>query len=573
MRVRTRWLLVLLGTLMLLLAGCSDVPASTTPVVVGNAPDGPSGDQANYYEIQPDGPVKGDSADTIVRGYINALATSDPTYEVARQFLTGKASKAWQPGSSTSIIDPAYSVQPSGKDGVVNFSASRNATVDADGEYHNGAESMTNAYKLEKVGGQWRIASPPDGIVLTQSSFSNVFKVASLYFLDPSGTRVVPDLRYYPVNPKQRANTLIDGLLGGPSDALAPGVRNEVSDPVKLRSGVLYNDSEIKVDLTGLSGKNGAQLKALSAQILWTLRDLNVKAVRITNDGQPIDVPGVAAVQSIADWESYDPDAVPVDLSVFYVAEGKVFNSQGAVVAGNAGTGALGITSASLSVDGTQMAAVGTAPGVPTLYVGPAGGELAPVALPDTISLSTPTWGAANDEVWLVRNGNTIVRVPIKGQPAIVTPGSLGDITSISTLRLSRDGTRAAMVATTPIGNRLFLATVARSPDGVAITEPVMLSPTVEVTQLAWSTARTLVVFGRGPVGTRDVPYSILIDDSSRTQLPAPVFTARPTSLVAAPNRSLVSAGDGIILKLTESTWVSLLPGKVIYGSSPFYPG
>ncbi|WP_106350592.1 LpqB family beta-propeller domain-containing protein [Antricoccus suffuscus] len=571
--MRQRALAVLLGALLLLVAGCSQVPASTTPVVVGNAPDGPSGDQSNYYEIQPDGPVKGDSPDTIVRGYINALATSDPTYEVARQFMTTKASKEWQPGASTSLIDPAYSVQPSGKDGVVNFSASRSATVDSDGTYHAGAESMTDVYKLEKVAGQWRISNPPDGIVLTQSSFSNVFKVASLYFLDPSGTRVVPDLRYYPVNPKQRANTLIDGLLGGPSDSLAPGVRNEVSDPVKLRSGVLYNDSEIKVDLTGLSGKNGAQLKALSAQILWTLRDLNVKAVRITNDGQPIDVPGVAAVQSVSDWESYDPDAVPVDLSVFYVADGRVLNGQGAAVAGNAGTGALGVTSASLSVDGTEMAAVGTATGVPTLYVGPAGSDLVPVALPDTVSLTQPTWGAANDEVWMVRNGNTIVRVPTKGQPAIVTPGSLGDISSISSLRLSRDGTRVAMVATVPSGSRLFLATVVRSPDGVTITEPMMLSPTVEVTETAWSTARTLVVFGRGPVGTRDVPYSILIDDSSRTQLPAPVFTARPTAIVAAPNRSLVCAGDGIILKLTESTWVSLISGKVVSGKSPFYPG
>ena len=567
------WLLAILGVLMLVVAGCSEVPASTTPVVVGSAPDGPSGDQSNYIEIQPDGPVKGDSPDTIVRGYINALATSDPTYEVARQFLTGKASKTWQSGVSTSIIDPAYSVQPSGKDGVVNFSASRSATVDGEGEYHGGAESMTNVYKLDKVGGQWRITNPPDGIVLTQSSFSNVFKVAALYFLDPLGTRVVPDLRYYPVNPKQRANTLIDGLLGGPSDALAPGVRNEVSDPVKLRSGVLYNDSEITVDLTGLPVKNGAQLKALSAQILWTLRDLNVKAVRITNDGQPIDVPGVSAVQSIADWESYDPDAVPVDLATFYVADGKVLNAQGVVVAGNAGTGALGVTSASLSVDGTQMAAVGVATGVPILYVGPAGGDLVAVALPDTVSLTRPTWGAANDEVWLVRNGNTIVRVPIKGQPAIVTPGSLGDITSISTLRLSRDGTRVAMVATMPSGSRLFLATVVRSPDGVTITEPVLLSPTVEITQLAWSTARTLVAFGRGLVGTRDVPYSILIDDSSRTQLPAPVFTGRPTAIVAAPSRALVCAGDGIILRLSESTWVSLVPGKVIYGSSPFYPG
>lgn len=573
MSARRHWLMIVLATLALLVTACSEVPSSSTPVVVGKAPDGPSGDQTKYYEIQPDGPAKGDSPDAIVRGYINALATSDPTYEVARQFLTDKASKSWQPGQLTSIIDPAYSVQPGGKEGVVNFSASRSATVDDEGEYQAFAESMTSVYKLEKVGGQWRISNPPDGIVLTQSSFSTVFKVAALYFLDPSGTRVVPDLRYYPVNPKQRANTLIDGLLNGPSDALAPGVRNEVSDPVKLRSGVLYNDSEIKVDLTGVEDKSGAQLKALSAQILWTLRDLNVKTVQISNDGQPINVPGAGTVQTVSDWESYDPDAVPVDLSALYVSNGAVYTSQGTAVPGDAGSGALGVTSAALSVDGTEMAVVGTASGVPTLYVGPAGGALAPVALPDTVSLSRPTWGAANDEVWLVRNGNTIVRVPIKGQPAIVSPASLGEITSISTLQLSRDGTRAAMIATSPEGSRLFLATVVRSPEGVTMTEPVMLSPTVEITQLAWSTARSLIVFGRGPVGTRDVPYSILIDDSAHTQLSAPVFTGRPTAIAAAPSRPYLCAGDGIILKLTESTWVSVISGKVVYGSDPFYPG
>lgn len=559
--------------LLVVLAGCSEVPSRTTPVVVGSAPDGPETNLTDDFEIQPDGPLKGDSPDTIVRGFITALSTSDTTYEVARKFVTGDASKGWQPGTSVSVIDPAYSVQPAGKEGSVTFSASRNASVDDDGAYHAGSESVTHEYKLAKKNGQWRILNPPDGIVLTQSNFSNVFKIATLYFLDPSGTRVVPDLRYFPINPKQRANTLIDGLLGGPSETLAAGVRNEVSDPVKLRSGVVYNNSEIKVDLTGLPEKNGAQLQALSAQILWTLRDLNVKSVRITNDGQSIDVPGVGSAQTLADWESYDPDAVPVSLSAYYVAGGAVFDEKGVAVPGNAGSGELALTSASLSVDGTQMAAVGNGSGVLTLYMGPAGGTLNPVSLPDTTSLSRPTWGAANDEVWVARNGNSIVRVPVKGQPAIVTPASLGDITSISSIRLSRDGARVAMVAASPLGSRLYLATVIRNSDGVTISQPSVLASTIEVSELAWANARTLVVFGRGPIGNRSVPYSMLIDDSTRTQLAAPVFSDNPTSIAAAPNRAFLCAGDGVVLKLSESTWVSLIAGKVVYGGNPFYPG
>lgn len=568
---RSTGLIVLLLLLALSISGCSQIPTSSAPIVVGKAPVGDPGIEDQPLTVLP--PENDASTTEIVRGFLDALISKDPTFEVAREFLTPEAAKDWQPGTSVSIIDPEPSIQQSGaQESVVTFSGTSNATVDSQGIFHNTSAPINRDYNLVKVGAQWRIMNPPDTLPMTRSDFDLVYSSATLFFEDPTGTRVIPDLRYFPRNYKQRANTLIEGLIQGPSEALAPGVRNELASPIKLKTGVVSGDSGvIQVDLTGMPDKDGAQLKALSAQILWTLRDIGVKSVRITADGQPLDVPGVATIQTPADWDSYDPDAFGVALSGYYVAGGAVFDENGAALAGAAGTGALAISSAAISVDATELAAVSMTATGPQILAGPLAGPIAPIALPGSSSLSIPTWGGLNDEFWVVRNGTDIFRMPVKGQPSPVAMPNRGDITTISSLRLSRDGTRAAIIGQTASGSHLYLATVIRDTTGVSLGNPIPLAADLDVSSVTWADSATLLFFGDD--GPRSVPYRIPIDDSDRTPFAVPVFSGRAMSIAAAPSRTVLCAGDGTVLRLVSSTWVPLFSGKIVLGTDPFYPG
>lgn len=564
--------LVVVALLMALGAGgCSQIPTNSTPIIVGNAPTADPGNGGQPLTVL--GPEKGASTTEVVRGFLGALVSNDPTFEKAREFLTPDAAKDWQPGSSVSIIDSSSSIQQNGaQENVVTFSGGSNSMVDSQGVFRNISAPITRDYTLNKIDGQWRIANPPDTLPLTRSDFDLVYSRAILYFVDPTGTRVIPDLRYFPQNYKQRANTLIEGLITGPSNALAAGVRNELASPIKLKTGVVSEDSgELHVDLTGMPDKNGAQLRALSAQILWTLRDISVKSVRITVDGQPLDVSGVSSSQTPADWESYDPDAFGVNLTGYFVAGGAVFDQYGAPLAGPAGSVASALSSAAISVDATELAAISSTPAGPEIVAGPVAGPIVRIALPGTTSLSTPSWGAQNDEFWVMRNGTDIVRVPVKGQPSLVAMPDRGDILTISSLRLSRDGTRAAIIGQTAKGPHLYLATVIRDTTGVSLGEPVLLAADLSVSSVTWLNSTTLLFFGDD--GPRSVPYRIPIDDSTRSSFVVPLFSGRAISIAAAPNRTVLCAGDGTVLQLVGSTWVSLITGKIVSGSNPFYPG
>ena len=52
-------------------------------------------------------------------------------------------------------------------------------------------------YSFVQENGEWRISGGPDGIVLSQSSFSVVFTERALYFFDPTYTYLIPDVRWF----------------------------------------------------------------------------------------------------------------------------------------------------------------------------------------------------------------------------------------------------------------------------------------------------------------------------------------------------------------------------------------
>lgn len=568
-----RKLLLLLVACLLVLTGCSGIPERSDPVVVGPAPaPGDEADQGNG--IQPGGPDRDASSDAIVRGFIKALTATDTTYAVAREFLTPEVAKSWTPSEEVTIIEPSNVANPGVEEGSVQFAATRVAKVDVRGVYHVDSGAIDYDFELVQVAGQWRITNPPAELIIDRTSFGSLYKDASIYFADPSGGRLVPDVRYFRTNPQQRANRLIQALIDGPVGTLTDGVRNELGGAAKLRSAVNHRQDPITIDLSGLGQKTEAQLRVASAQIMWTLQDLGVQTARITNDGEPLDIAGVGETQEISDWADFDPNHLPFNATAYYIDGGAVLTDTAEKVPGPAGTGEYSITEAAVSINGTRIAAVSAGSTPPVLRTGAINEQLSVIDLPGTTSLSAPTWGPSSEEFWIVRNGSEIMRVSAKGAPKIVSTQGLTDVGQIRRIALSRDGVRLAVLAGQPGGpGRLYLATVQSSADSVSLLQPVPLAANLDVSAVVWRDARTLAVLGRPTTPGSVLPFTLLIDNSSLSVLPAPVLSGETLAIAAAPDRPFLCSINQNILRLQDSAWVSLVGGIAVTGSRPFYPG
>jgi hypothetical protein len=555
-----------------LLAGCSTVPSSSPTVQItqmAEAPDGPVG-------IEPVPPQSGAAPEEVVGGFIDASASVARNHPVARQFLTEEAGQTWSDSEGVTIISAAYSAVPT-QPGVVEVSAELVGTVDSRGVFAVGdGAPFTRSFTLTDASGEWRITDPEDGLLLLLPDFQRTYDQVDAYFLDPTGTRLVPDPRFL-VSGETQPNALVERLIAGPSSTTAAGVTNALAD-ARLRTTVSSDGQTATVDLTGLDEASDATLAGLSGQLVWSLEQLGMRSVRVLRDGQPLGLPDVPAVQSVDDWAGLDPDASPVEAVGHYLDAGALRRANDAQPApGPAGAGVYGLSSAAVSADRRTgalgfTAGVTTAGGPATLVAGPYGGELAPVLTGG--SFTEPTAAGTRPEIWTVRDGTEVVRLPSGGTPQTVSAPTLAGLGRATLLQLSPDGVRAAVIVEAPQGTRLFVGTVVRADDVVTVRDLRSVAPSLrQVVDVAWRNAGVLMVLAGDPGENRAVPYSVGVDGWGLTTVTTAGLPGPPTAVAAAPGRQPLVVAAGTVWLLTGGTWVTLLRGEQpLAGTAPFYP-
>lgn len=214
------------------LAACSTVPTESATVQITQAPQRPAEDVG----IEPQPPEAGATTEEIVRGFIEAAASTLAGHPVARQHLTDQAAESWSDESGISVISPSYAAVTD-DEGSVTVTADLVGTIDQRGIFAvGGTGEFTRKFSLEEVDGEWRISNPPAGLILLQPDFERLYHLRQAYFIDPTVQRVVPDPRYL-ITGDAQPTVLINQLLAGPSAALNAGVRNPLAG-VQLRSAV-----------------------------------------------------------------------------------------------------------------------------------------------------------------------------------------------------------------------------------------------------------------------------------------------------------------------------------------------
>ncbi len=570
-------------TVGMIITGCAGVPDHSA-VHAGNPVPADNTVPEEQVRVLVHGPRPGDNPDNIVSGFLTASAGSDTNHDIARQYLTSDAGRKWQPdkgasvyaGSATDGIDPPRVLKGARS---VRFHVQLAATIDIYGGYKVAAPKalpLQVNFRLVSEHGEWRIANPPNGLLLSTENVGRSLSAQFVYFLNRDLHVLVPNTVFLPVTGAGLTTALMRALLRGPTPWLAPAVRTAVPAGTSLLGPVPVDHGTAIVDLSQeVLALNPTQRAQLSAQVVWTLSGVpTVTRVRVLVDGNPLNAQA-AAGQSRDDWPTYDPAALAAGAQGFYRLGSRIVTVSGGRLPGPVGATPSTLTDVALSPDLAFVGGLRRSGTRTVAYAGSVGTEPRQVYVAD-YPLTAPSWDTSQTgEMWTVELSPTTRVLLIRpGQPVLRVPSPELNGVVVRELRISRDGTRVAVIASASGVGELLVGRVATTSDG-ALRIDGLHNPAAgvitDVSHASWADGNTVAVLARSTASGARVPYLVDVDGVK----PIPVTTSGLTSyvaLAAAPGQpTLVESTDGgrtFIYQASKGVWT-----PVGEGSDPAYPG
>jgi lipoprotein LpqB-like beta-propeller protein len=557
---------------VLVAAGCTNVPNSSAPQVIGSV-------QVGQPDLPTSGPGRNDLPRTIVSRFLDANAAADTNHNGARQYLTKEERNRWSDGAGTTIITSPQISNP--VDGKVTVSGREIGTISGTGIYTptlrgdgTGTDGLPvkASFGVTKVKGQgWRISSLQPGLLISKAQFEQ-YQQRVLYFFDGLEQHLVPDLRYTQLaDPHDLEQWLITGLAQGPRDGLANGLPNQI-DPKRAR--VTSTDALTRIEIPGASGLNVTNRDRLGAQVAATLAQTQVGEMQITDGGQPVRIPAAggssfSAADLVGQFVVTSPES-----ALYYLRDGAIYNDSGHRLPGKVGTGAYALTSAALS------SKAGTAELLVAGVRADDKQEYLDVGTTDQLiatkvhgALSRPAWAPDVPEVW-VGNGPNLYRVSPSGAMQVVpvdaAAGSLSG--TVTAVRLSPEGSRVALVLkTSATTSQIYVGSVVRSSSDVRVTNLAPISPQgIAVQDVAWNDELKLFAVGTA-LTTRDWGlYEVQCDGSLWSLRSSTGLPQAPDSLTVTANSVAVVSTGGTVWQQQAGSWEPLV-GADTLGSNPIY--
>jgi hypothetical protein len=558
-----------LGSLALvlpLLAACATIPTSG-PIQQGAEVGVESTDQVIRVIARP--PQADMTPTQIVSGFLQASASFENDHAIARQYLAPSAAATWDPSRGVDVYDGVPTIVPDGL-ADIDMTATRVGGIDAEGHYVVGTpgDLIDVTFRMEFIGGNWRIATPPQGLLLSRSDVERAYRVYELYFLDPSFSTLVPDARYFPIDGPTPATAVTRALLSGPTEWLAPAVRTGFPDGTTLAvDAVPVVEGVARVDLDPQVRLADAQTRrAFSAQLTWSLRQVpGVRFIDLNAGGQTLDVPGAPSPQPIDSWSGFDPNAMPGGDGAVAVIGGRVIDLERTPplpIPGGAGLGSPPLTGIAVSLLGDRIA--GLDPDG-RLWLGAIAPGTALVPGPEEPGQSRPSFGRGG-EAWIVGPDGVLRRVDDAGEAIEVQVDGLHPKAELESVSVSRDGTRIAMTVRRGPRTFVMLAIITLREDVPRVESPVRVDNRLTtVTDVVWGDDDRLVALGVEGAGAPSV-FEI---DLSRGQVRSLGGPPGATRVAAAPGAPILAATtDERLWTYSSGPWQLGPPG-----SNPAYPG
>lgn len=556
---------VIAALLAPLLAACAVIPTSG-PIQQGAEVGVETTDQVIRVIARP--PQADMTPTQIVSGFLQASASFEDDHAVAREYLTPEAAVMWDPSLNVSVYDGVPTIVPDGVT-AVDMTATRVGSIDDEGRYEVALPGslIEESFRMEFLDGNWRIATPPQGLLLSRSDVDRAFRAFEVYFLDPTFTTLVPDPRYFPVDGPTPATALTRALLSGPTEWLAPAVRTGFPDGTALAvNAVPVVDGVARVDLdpqVRLADEDTR--RAFSAQLTWTLGQVpGVRFLDLNAGGQVLDVAGAPNPQPMDSWPGFDPNAMPEGDGPLGIVGGRVIDlnrTPPLPVPGQAGLGNPPLDGLAVSLT-ERIAALDADAG---LWIGSLEPGSTLIAASVDPGQSRPSFGRG-EEAWVVGPDAALRRVDPEGTAVVVPVDGLHPKAALESIAVSRDGTRAALTIRRGPRTFVMLAIITVREGAPRIESPVRVDNRLTtVSDVAWADDDRLIALGVEGAGAPAI-FEIDISRWQVRSLGAPPGAVR---VAAAPGSPVLAAtDDGRIWSYTSGPW-RLGPR----GSSPAYPG
>ncbi len=559
--------LALLAACAVLLAGCVAPPSGGAPQagLVGPA----AGAQEPLIRPIANPPRPGMTPTEVVSGFLDATAAIREDYRVARQYLSEDAAAQWNPGSGVTVMATAPPSLTAGADAVA-VSFTQVGSVSASGVFTGQAPAAGSiSFPMVSVDDQWKIAQAPPGLLLSSAQLERAFETRYVYFIDPTGTLAVPDLRVLPrIEPQALPTALVSSLLAGPSGWLDPAVRTELPGGLQLALGAVpVVDGTARVELSGPSiSPDAAGAERLGAQLAWTLSQVpGARSVQVTVNGRPVALDDRTGPVDFSAYSGFDPDVLSGSVPLYGVDEagGLVQVADGALRPVLPDPAVLPPAKAVAVGPHRDVYAAAAADGRSIAIGSLRAPEQPPQAIATTLS-GRPSIDAANRVWWTDADGTVRVAVPDPeggfAEAAVDVPGAEGVVRGV---RPARDGTRIALLVASPEGMSLSVgAVVGDAEHGLAIENLRLLGEPGAVLDVVWHNAQTLAVI--------DPKHGVIRRiDLLGTQTLTFAIPAQAVTLTDAPTDPVVlGLADGTAGGLTGNG-VRVVPGL----RAPTYPG
>nr|WP_232531229.1 GerMN domain-containing protein [Microlunatus antarcticus] len=574
----------------MLLAGCVSVPTAGRIERV----EGAQQSCQNCVNVEVAPPSPGDDPEQIVDGFLRANANYQPTYDVAKRYLTRESAQTWKPQAGVTVYSGATAV-----DGDrVRLTGRTIGTVAEDRAYTARDVPLDQAFTLVRQDGEWRIDAPPSGLLVADYAFDQFYATYDLFFLAngrPGGQAgavqspvLVPDPIYLPKfrSPDSVASALVKQLLVGPTTWLAGSVTTAVPpgttlsvDSVTIANGV----ASVSLSDTVLSLPD-TQRSLLAAQIVYTLKEaVAIQGVAITVSQQgfrvPESDPTTLVVPTTSISSQLDPISPNAGNQLYVVSKGKV-----ALV--DAGTGELrdfagqlgsdDVRSLAVSVTDTDLAAVTS--GGTRLVQTPtaAAGSQARTVLSGVEGLVRPQFTRFG-ELWALgrEDGRQRLWRVVDGKKSVVNAPEL-EGRQLTAFRFSPDGVRVAFLERDGSGSRLLVGRVNRG-DRVDIegvreldTRQPEAPQLTRLKDVGWLDSTHLLVLGVAKGADVAAPYAVSEDASTITDQ-GEALSWNPVQLAVSlrTQSAIVRSSNGQTWRDQGTTWVQFI-GDV---DAVAYPG
>jgi hypothetical protein len=560
-------------------AGCG-VAETRRPVDLGEA--AVAGSFGGGGVKEPSSPDAATDPRSLVNLYLKAgIGDAERAAERVRKFFVPDST--WKPSQNLTIVrliaPPSPTIQRSGH--LVTVPIQRIGTMSSTGAVDPLPDQRpaVERFTVVRQGSQWRLKTAPTGLMISDTALEELYQPSPVYFWNLERTRLVPDLRYVPLNLPiaERLNQVVDWQLNGPS----PLVRDAVvalKPGVKLKERVVASDPVVVNLSSGAASKDPKELQRLTDQLRWTLRAHLDRPIELRIEGQRQNVDGSGGGYLTANAAAVDRAA-----ALFAVGTDKqrvlprnglktppILNQKANENVSLAGISAepynvaafVGLNQRSLRVVriGTSEQDQGKVTDEPV------SGLPAPIGRPVWI----PEWGQERRDQFLVPAGGRLYLVDARSN---VTQLSLSVSGAVGSVSVSQDGRRVALA----VGGRAFVGALAVERGSVQVGPELreLVAKRVVVAAVAWtSESKVLVAGSTGSSGKASLfrvsaDGAVAIDDS-------PPDEVALIDVIAFPDRTGGSSGAGDIVARTEeavfyvfSTSVQPAPDLV----RPFYAG